>query len=83
VDGVLEALRSGTLVLREGSREVPNLAVGAGSAEDLTLVVRAWRTEPPADLYRAEIEARYTVLGEPGELTVETLFWKPGGPKVE
>jgi prepilin-type N-terminal cleavage/methylation domain-containing protein len=83
VEAAMEALRSGAIALHEGSREVPDLAGGGRSARDLTVVVRAWPTEPPADLYRAEIEARYTVLGEPGVVDVETLFWKPGRPKVQ
>ncbi|MGD2114261.1 MAG: prepilin-type N-terminal cleavage/methylation domain-containing protein [Acidobacteriota bacterium] len=85
VEAVLEALRSGAVELHEGVREVPAVApvggagmAGSGAAKDLTVVVRAWRAEPPADLFRAEVEARYTVLGEPWSLSVETLFWKPG-----
>jgi prepilin-type N-terminal cleavage/methylation domain-containing protein len=78
VEAAMEALRAGAIELHEGSRQVPGLAGGGRAARDLTIVVRARRAEPPADLYHAEIEARYTVLGQPGVLGVETLFWKPG-----
>lgn len=80
VETALEGLRSGAVELTTGARELPaGSLAGAGAAEDLTLVVRARSVEPPADLYRAEVEARYTVLGEPGVRRVETLFWRPAG----
>lgn len=82
VEAALEGLRSGALELTTGARELPTGVAGGagtGTAEDLTLVVRARCVEPPAHLYRAEVEARYTVLGEPGVRRVETLFWRPGG----
>jgi prepilin-type N-terminal cleavage/methylation domain-containing protein len=83
LEGALEALRSGAVELNEGLTVVPVPTGTVRSAADLTVVVRASRTEPPADLFEATAEVRYRVLGEPHVRTVETLFWKPGKLKVE
>lgn len=83
LEGALEALRSGAVELDEGLMVVPVPTGTVRSAAELTVVVRAWRTEPPADLFRATAEVRYRVFGEPYVRTVETLFWKPGKLKVE
>lgn len=83
LEGALEALRSGTVELHEGLIVVPTPTGTVRSASDLSVVVRAWRTEPPADLFHATAEVRYRVLGEARVRTIETLFWKPGKLKVE
>jgi len=83
LEGALEALRSGTVELHEGMIVVPTPTGTVRSASGLSVVVRAWRAEPPADLFRATAEVRYRVLGEQRVRTVETLFWKPGKLKVE
>ena len=93
VEATLEALRAGALELPVGGGEdaVGPLVVtspaagpppGVAAAERLSIVVRAVLVEPPPDLYRAEVEAHYRVLGEPRSLRVETLFWKPGKLKA-
>jgi len=91
---VLEELRSGSMSLDEGLSVVPeSLAlppatggIGSGKpaaagAEDLRLVVRVQRVEPPANLFEATVEAHYRVLGRDRLRRVETLFWKPGKPR--
>jgi len=84
VQRVLEQLRSGAVALDVGLSVVPPAAAattpggptGKG-ADDLRLVVRVRRLEPPANLFEASVEAHYRVLGQDRLRRVETLFWKP------
>lgn len=75
----LEALRSGALPLVSGP--VP-VGVTGTAARDLGVLVLVTPAEPPADLYRGRLLARYTVAGEVETRTVETQFWRPGRVKV-
>ncbi len=83
LESALETLRSGSVALDEGMIVVPTPTGTVRSADNLSVVARAWRAEPPADLFRATVEVRYWVLGQQRVRTVETLFWKPGTLKVE
>lgn len=75
----LEQLRAGAWPLVSGP--VP-VGVDAGAAEELTVVVLVTLAEPPADLYRGRLLARYTVAGEVEARMVETQFWRPGRVKA-
>lgn len=83
----LETLRSGAVPLASGPVPRAGGATGSGSgagghpAQDLQVVVRVVPAEPPADLYQAEVTARYTVAGQRQVRTVRTLFWRPGRVK--
>jgi len=86
VERALEQLRSGAVALPEGAVVLPEPVAPTGArpsaAEDLRLVVRVRRREPPPDLFEATVEASFRVLGEPRTRRVETLFWKPGRLKT-
>jgi prepilin-type N-terminal cleavage/methylation domain-containing protein len=83
---VLEELRSGAVPLDEGlsvvsaTSAVP--AAAEGGTDDLRLVVRVRRLEPPPNLFEASVEAHYRVLGRDRLRRVETLFWKPEKAKL-
>lgn len=85
LEAALEALRSGALELPAGSGVVRipvellgGEAVLAAGGRGVEVVVRVVPAEPPADLYRAWVQARYEVGGERRTREVETLFWRPG-----
>ncbi len=71
----LEWLRAGAWPLASGP--VP-VAVEGDAAGGLAVVVLVTPAEPPADLYRGRLMARYTVAGQVEARTVETQFWRPG-----
>lgn len=71
----LEQLRAGAWPMVSGP--VP-VVVDADAAEELTVVVLVTLAEPPADLYRGRLLARYTVAGEAETRMLETQFWRPG-----
>lgn len=71
----LEWLRAGAWPLASGP--VPTTG-DADAAGDLAVLVLVTPAEPPADLYRGRLMARYTVAGRVETRTVETLFWRPG-----
>lgn len=89
LEEALETLRSGAVPLASGPVQLaggaagsgPGASAGGNPAQDLRVVVRVVPAEPPADLYQAEVTARYTVAGQRQVRTVRTLFWRPGRVK--
>lgn len=76
----LEVLRSGAAPPVSGA--VP-VTTPAGSAEGLRVLVLVHRSEPPPDLFRARLVARYRVAGRDVTRTVETQLWRPDLVRLE
>lgn len=76
----LESLRAGVTPPVSGA--VP-VAVSAGAAEGLEVVVRVTPAAPPEDLYHALLVARYLVAGRTETRAVETQLWRPDLLRME
>jgi len=76
----LEVLRSGAAPPVSGTLPV---TAPAGPAEGLRVTVLVTSAEPPPDLYRARVVARYRVAGEAVTRTIETQLWRPDLVRLE
>ena len=76
----LEVFRSGAMPPVSGA--VP-VTAPAGRAEGLRVTALVSPAEPPPDLYRARLVARYRVAGEEVTRTVETQLWRPDLVRLE
>lgn len=82
IERTVEAVRGGALPLAP-QVSTERLAVpGAGPLDRLIVSVHVAPAEPPVDLYRVVVQARWEVRGEPHRRRVETLVWKPGRIRV-
>jgi prepilin-type N-terminal cleavage/methylation domain-containing protein len=81
LEWTLESLRAGLIPLQSEDLQgfVDSTVVGA-PAPDLRVSVDV-SPGAVAGLYEASLVARYTVLGQPRQRRLRTLFWRPaGGP---